>query len=1241
MKKYLLSTLFFLFIISANAQVLHRTIGWIEQDDMFAGTAGLSFTDAAINDDGLPVYIETVPLERAGQKIELANVRFENFLGKKSVNSDLLPAELQYKISYLNSDGKMVAWIEMVPLIYSEGVIQKLASFDIQFFDLKSASLLKAKTWKSGSVLASGKWVKIRTQKPGIYKIPYSQLQSWGFSDPSKVTLYGNGGYMLPKMNDDEYPDDLLQNSTWAGKDKDNNDCLFFYSTGTVKWEYNQGDGLFHHRQNDYSDYACYYLGDQGQIQSVQSLPDETSAVTDEVNTFSNYLLHEDELENLIKSGRRWFGDKFASGQTKKYSFSFENLNQNYPLSIYVAGAGKSSAISKFSVAWNNSVKGDLSFQPVDTGDALALYAYPANSVFNINNPVAGSEVKITYSASNGSSYGWLDYIEMNATSDLVVGESGLVFRDKESFGVGKVARFNLSSAGSNLQVWDVTDYTKPVVIPAIQNGSNIQFIVKTETLREFVAFYPGGEFPVPEKVSDIENQDLHQATVPEFIIISHPNFLSSANELADYHREHDQMTVSVVTPAQIYNEFSSGMPDVSGIRNYLRMCYNKTNAGGGALKYVLLFGDGSYDNKNVLGDGVNFIPTYQSENSLLPTSSFVTDDFYALLDPGEGEYQGLIDLGIGRIPVKTTTEAQTVVQKIKNYSSTSSLGDWRNVISFIGDDEDTNAHMQQAESLADDVNEMSPAYFTDKIYFDAFQEQSTPGGDSYPDVNAAINKRVKNGALILNYTGHANELALAHEKVLSVTDIDNWSNYNKLPIFVTATCEFSRFDDAENSGGEHILFNPNGGGIGLFSTTRVVYSSPNFVLNSELYKHIFSQDENGENLRMGEVLKRTKNGINTGINKRNFTLLADPAISLSFPKYQVVTETINGKPVGQVTETIGALSTVTVTGKITDHQGVLLSDFDGEIIPIVYDKQDTVETLGNGGENPFTYKVQNNIVYKGIATVTAGEFEFTFIVPKDISYAVASGKIIYYANNGEVDANGYTTDFKIGGFSGNNINDAVGPDITLYLNDPGFHSGDEVGKNSILHAIINDNTGINTVGTGIGHDITAVIDGDYSNVIVLNDYYLSDRDSYTSGSVIFPLSGLSVGEHTLKIKVWDVLNNSSEKEISFRISDKLEIESIWCYPNPVTDHTNFKFSHNRPDETFQTRVEIFDTTGSLIDVISQRLGSAGNESLPILWQVSQSQVLVRSGVYLYRVIIDSDDGASTSKTGRMIISRY
>jgi hypothetical protein len=726
-------------------------------------------------------------------------------------------------------------------------------------------------------------------------------------------------------------------------------------------------------------------------------------------------------------------------------------------------------------------------------------------------------------------------------------------------------------------------------------------------------------------------------------IIVSNPALLKVANDLADFHRSSDQMTVQVVTPEVIYNEFSGGLPDPAAFRNYFRMCYDRGKQNGkSTLKYILLMGDGSFDNRNILGKNYNLLPTFQSDNSLSPTESFVTDDFFVFLDEREGGSYGTVDLGIGRIPARTVEEAEIVVDKIKNYSKKESMGNWRNIVTFIADDGNvadgyTTVHTDQAESLARYVNKNYPAFFTERIYLDTYRRVMTAGGEKYPDVNAAINNRVKRGTLILNYTGHGNAKGLADESVIDIAGINSWNNYNRLAVVVTATCEFSRFDDNETSAGEYVLFNPIGAGVGLFSTTRLVYSGANFVLNSKFFKYVFEKDQQGNNLRLGDVMRLAKAAANTGTNQLNFTLLADPALRLANPNNQVITTSINGNDAKIETDTINTLSVVTVKGYVANSQGVKLTTFNGEIIPTVYDKEMQLKTLGNAGQETTNFTIQNNIIYKGLASVKNGEFEFSFFVPKEISYKVGKGKILYYAYNESVDASGYFDNFYLGGSTGSSISDTKGPEIDLYMNSESFKDGGTVSASSVLLANISDDNGINTSGIGIGHDITAVLDEDNSNAMTLNDFFQSDMNSYTSGKIVFPLTGLSEGEHVLKVKVWDVFNNSSEKEIRFVVKDDFRIETISNYPNPMQGETRFVFTHNQPDKTFDVELEVFQSTGSRIDLIKAKIGSQGIESLPLEWIPAERQVNMKPGVYIYRINATTKDGKKSSGSGRLV----
>jgi hypothetical protein len=1238
--------LFFGFLLvnfNSWATDYRRNISWIQKSETInsAETASLDFEGSVVIDQSqFPYWFESFDLSSVNAEVLIKDAVFEPVKNFPIKLSDSIGSDLKYKSEVGTSAGHSVLRVTVLPFVRRNNQIERLVEFTLSVNEnlnqLKSAST--AYQWESASVLASGKWVKICVKDRGIYKITFDQLKQWGFSDPDKVSLYGNGGYMLPVSNKNISSDDLNAYPVWKGKDSASKDCIFFYSTGNIRLVENTVTGKYTHQQNYYSDKTYFYLSDQGTPLTINKIAELTETAGKEITSFPNYTFYEKEALNLISSGSQWFGEKFSMSSSQTISLTLDNPDLTKTAQIIVSAAGKSSSSSNMSVLLNGASANGLSFQAVDVSDATSDYADNSVAESSVTLSSKTLPVKLTYNASNSSSEAWLDYISVNYQSLLNANADVYLFRGKGNDGSVTVSEFVVSGATSSTKIIDVTDINNSFEMPTTYADGQMKFKSNSSLTREYVAFNPAGTIPEPELVGTVDNQNLHGTDAPEMIIVSNSALLSAANTLAEFHRTNDQMTVLVVTPEVIYNEFSGGLPDPAGLRNYFKMCYDRgAESGKNTLKYVLLMGDGSFDNRNILGGNHNLIPTYQSDNSLSPTESFVTDDFFVFLDADEGGSQGTVDLGIGRISASTLDDATTVVDKIENYYKQASMGNWRNVVTFIADDEDNNTHMTQAESLASFVNKTYPGFFTDKIYLDAYTQLSTSGGEKYPDVTTAINTRVKQGTLVMNYTGHANEKKLADEDVLDIDVIDSWNNYNRLPIFVTATCEFSRFDADDTSAGETILFNPKGGGVGLFSTTRLVYSGANFVLNSQFFKYIFEKDEQGNNLRLGDVMLKAKAAANTGTNQLNFTLLADPAMRLANPSYQVKTTSINGNDAETKVDTIPTLSVVTVKGYVADSNGAKLTSFNGEIIPTVFDKALAVETLGNGGQTPMSYTVQNNIIYKGLASVKNGEFEFSFFVPKDISYKPGKGKILYYAYNETNDAQGSFDGFYVGGSSNNTISDSTGPDVELFLNSYSFKDGDQVSASSVLLANISDETGINTSGTGIGHDITAVLDGDNSDIMVLNDYFQADKDNYTSGKIVFPLTGLAEGEHTLVLKVWDVLNNSTEVEISFVVKDDFRIETVNCYPNPMWEQTKFVFTHNHPDETFDVQLEVFQSTGSRVDSFQASVGSSGTASLPFEWTPASRRVKMKPGVYIYRITATSNDGKISTASGRLV----
>jgi len=678
-------------------------------------------------------------------------------------------------------------------------------------------------------------------------------------------------------------------------------------------------------------------------------------------------------------------------------------------------------------------------------------------------------------------------------------------------------------------------------------------------------------------------------------------------------------------------------------------MFYKRSTSENDTPRYLLLFGDGSYDNISDKKSNTNLIPTYQSWESINKTSSFVTDDFFGLLDDNEGEADGLLDIGIGRLPVSTTEQADAVIRKIKQHYDNSSLGDWNNQLCFIGDDEDGNIHMSDANTLANYVQSNYKNYNIEKIFFDAYNQESTPMGNRYPDVTTAINNRVNSGALIVNYTGHGNEQWLAHEKVLMLDDVLSWRNQKRFPLFVTATCEFSRFDDYNLiSTGEWILLTPNGGGIGLLSTTRLVYSSPNFTLNYNFFKTVFADAVNKKSAssskynRLGDIVRITKNISGGGYNKRNFMLLGDPAIMLKYPDYNINVTHINNTPIAELKDTLNALGKVQIKGKVNNFDGTDATNFTGIASISLFDKEKIISTLKNDGGFTMDFTVRDNVIYRGNASISNGQFSLDLIIPKDINYRFGNGRISLYAINDNQSASGFNEAFVVGGINKNPIQDEVGPTINIFLNDKKFVSGGIADQNPKLIVQLIDSSGINTTGTGIGHDLIATLFGESEKNILLNDYYKADIDSYQSGEAEIQLTNLSYGSNKIRVKAWDVFNNSSEKEFEFIVANdsKLQITHLLNYPNPFTEQTAFYFEHNQPLNDFDVLIQIYSPSGKLVKTIRYNETDTGGYRIgPIAWDGKDDfGDRIGRGVYFYRLRVKTSNGKSAEQQQKLVL---
>lgn len=1116
------------------------------------------------------------------------------------------------------------------------------------------------RVYNGNSELSVGNWYKISVKSPGIYKIDISFLNSLGVNTSSLtssgIKLFGNGGQMLPENANGAKIDDLTENAIWVEDGGDGvlngADYILFYANGPHGWSKDSSNKTFHHQQNLYSDSSYYFLniGGTGKRIATSSLaltPNTT------VTGFDQRFFYELDTINFLSSGRQWYGEEFSDApgkvQSRTYSVPVPGIT-GQPGRVVASWLARSfGTASKFAMRINNQAVLQQDILPVTNG-AYDLFARVEQTTGTFSSSTSPLTINIDYTTGSFNSQGWLDWFEVFTRSDLsMTGINQLLFRDWNSVGPGNTGSFTIKNVTAPTQVWDVTNPFEPVRLQTTQAGSELSFVNSCNRLREYVAF-TNTAFLIPVANGKVANQNLHNSVTSDLLIVAHPNLLEQAQRLSQYHQQRDNLRVTVVTTEQVYNEFSSGSPDPTAIRDFAKMYYDK--AAGDSTKrprYLLLFGDASFDYKHRITNNTNLVPAYESVVSIDPLSTYTSDDYFGFLDDaddinGTGTY--LLDIGIGRIPAKNEQEAQAYVDKVLAYTSATGLGPWRNELTFVADDEDNNLHLQDAELMTNNVKNISPLVNIDKIYLDAFPQQSASGGSRYPAVNLAINSKIFNGTLIWNYSGHGGFRRLAEEVVLDQDIINSFNNPNKLPLFITATCDFAPYDNPLISSiGENLLLRPKTGAIALMTTTRLVFAFSNRVMNENYLNTALRKKPDSTYLSLGEAVKRAKNTTYTFfadiINNRKFTLLGDPALTLGYPQYQVKTMAVNGTPVTAIPDTLKALSAYTISGMVADNTGAALTNFNGMLYVTVFDKEQSVNTLGNDPDSYVTsFTEQKNILFKGKAKVNNGQFSIDFVVPKDINYQFGKGKISYYTDDGAKDGNGAYTNIIIGG-SGNGVTDNAGPVIKAYLNDEKFVNGSVSNANPILLVKLTDSSGINIMGTGIGHDLVAMLDNDPQQQFVLNEFYESETDNFRAGTVRFQLPNLAEGLHTMTIKAWDVANNSSEVILDFRVikAENFTLEHVLNYPNPFTTHTSFWFDHNRPGEELKVNIQVYTVTGKLVKTLQKTIFSTGNRSSEVEWDGRDDYgSKIGRGVYIYRLRVQTSDGKAAEKLEKLFI---
>ena len=1274
MKKYFLILLALSFYLSGFCQQnLHSyKINWhkaSERNNQYI----FHFNQASFDDDKtlLPSYTTLLNLD--GNRINLT-LKVEKTLvitDQKAINylnriSTFLSNNFTLKQQSTISAGKNKISVSVFPFRKNiqTGQYEKIISFSLLSNSKTSQKNndFSLKNYKSNSILASGDWYKLKITKSGVYKLSYENLKEIGINNPLNIRIFGNGGYMLPLANNDYAPDDLLEINYAIDKGSDNTfnsgDYIYFYAQSALTYYYDTIRKIYRQESHLYSKENYYFITpDLGTGKIINNAPSITQTPDILYNTYTDIHFHEREDTNLIRSGRVWFGEQFFSNTSNEFDFEIPNRKADSSIKIFTHVTASSSSAYPNNI-FNYKVNGILNvFNLSIPGVTSNSYTF-GNEAFGqdeITSNTKNINVHINFLGGSSTAKGWLDYIILNTSCMLSYSDNQINFRNITENYSNNIIQYTLSNATDAIIIWDITHHNQVQKINTTITSNNAQFKVFNDTLREFIAFTKNNLLSIEninEVTTKISNQNLHALAPVDYIIITHPDFKSYAQQIAALHKEQDDLDFAIIEPEFIYNEFSSGKPDVTAYRNFVRMMYNKALTSGNKLKYLLLFGDGSYNNINNFEGNTNYLLTFQSSNSLSETTSFSSDDYFGLLDNDEGggidgfDLKGSLDIGIGRIPSRNSKEAEIVVRKIQNYANNIDAGDWQNMLCFIADDADDNQtlHMRDSDYLTKRIQTYHPNYNFDKIYLDAYPQESTPSGERYPDVTIAINNRMNKGALILNYTGHGNPKIIAHEQVLKISDVQSWKNGNKLPLILTGSCEISRFDDWQRTSiGEHMLFAEQGGGIALLSTTRVVYSGSNYQLNYQFYEYAFNQGENGEIFTFGDIVRLTKNntGEITSRNKRNFTLFGDPALKFPLPKMSIYPTSINSINIQNYNDTLKALTKATITGYIGDTLGNINPSINGIMYPTIYDKKNKITTLSNDGYESFQFTKQNNILYRGKVSIRNGEFTFSFIIPKDIAYNIDYGKISFYSITNNIIASGCYNKVLIGGSSNETITDNDGPELELYINDSNFVSGGITNASPKIVAYVHDEFGINTVGNGIGHDIIAIIDNDEGNSLNLNDFYESDIDSYKSGKIEYPLDNLSKGEHHLRLKVWDIFNNSSESEITFYVqeSENLVLDHVFNYPNPFTTATDFHFDHNQPNTQIEILIHVFTISGKLVKTLNSTYFSEGFHYSGLHWDgLDDYGDRLGRGVYIYLLKVKTADGKTSSKYEKLVL---
>lgn len=1229
--------------------------------------------------------------------LRIENIRYQNISENELFNLEKkqIPSSIGATIESFSARGDYKALLTFSPIIKEGNIYKKVVSLQYNFTyhgNAARSSFSNQTLAVTNSVLSSGNWHRFYVEQSGVYRVSKQFLQSLGMNvnvDPRTIKIYGAGGRMVPLLNSTPYPTDLEENAIQFIGESDgvfnDNDYILFYAEGVDVWNKESLTSV-----NLFSDRAYYYITSSGGSgKRIQEAVQPVASPNLSFATFDQKFTYEKDLVNVGKVGRRWFGEQFNINPSQSFTFEFPNLITSEPIIAKINLASKSFGNTSFAIRANNQSIGSVSFLALASGSGIEGFESALNTSFT----ASSSTITIDLEYTNGgvpSSNGYLDFIQLNVKRNLTgYGKQFEFYNNNQEVNIG-VGAYVISNANAISQVWDVTDIFN-VEKYSNANQANFSFKVSLGAPKKYIAVVESDAFfPLKESNAVVQNQNLKGTIFTnantvfqdvDYLIITPLVFRNQAETLANFHRNNSGLEVKVVTTESIYHEFSSGKQDIGAIRNFIRYVYWNASVPEKRVKYVNLFGDASYDYKSRIFNNNNIVPIFHGFNpnasetnnvsNMSLFSSFMSDDFYGLMDDDEGPMlSGIdgIDIAVGRMLVSTVQQAQEMVNKVIEYHAEPSYGRWRNNYVIYSDDADdlTDATLQfRLDDLADNLVNQKPFVNVKKIHTDAYVQQVAAGGDRYPQAKNEFLDALELGALVFNYFGHGNEEFLARERLFEKLDAQNLKNRYRYPLFITITCEFTRFDDPNRqTGGEFMYWNNQGGAIALIATTRQIGVSTGLVMNNYLSQELYAFGSNTYPT-IAEAVRRSKLLPGTSDNRRVISFIGDPAMKLAIPKQKVILTAVNDIPITGQLPVFQALNLMKISGQVVDESDAIISNYNGDLAVQIYDKDIIRQTLANdfvsapspGGSSimgnffPAGQLIRMNFVtlgetiFRGNASVNNGLFELSFVVPQDIRIPIGTGKISFYAKRPGSqleDQTGYDRTIQIGGINVNAPVDNTPPTVRLFMNDESFVSGGITNCSPIFLAFLEDENGINTA-SGIGHDIVAILDGDEANPYVLNDYYETENDNFTRGRVRFPFRDLSPGVHTILFKAFDVYNNLITAEIQFNAvcSDQgLRLERVLNYPNPFVSYTEFWFNHNRPFEPLDVQLQILTVTGKVVKTINQQVITDGFLCREITWDGRDDfGDRIGKGVYVYKLTVRSAvTGSKAEKYEKLVI---